>query len=185
MDAMIDARQFDLYSEHMKSEDALRQYCRDTAGNVLLLAVSILDPDAAEQAELQDLVSHAAVAIAIANILRATAYHAGKRQCFFVAQGADTKSFDIEAFFAGKEQPAMNMLVSRLMSMAKDALGSFRKNRRSISDAALPAFLPVALAGRYLDAVDRRQDELLSASIDLAKFSKQWAYLRAYLFRTL
>jgi phytoene/squalene synthetase len=81
---LIDARAFDLYDEPMGRVEDLEHYARRTSSALIELSARVLgdgrDPN------IGVLAGHAGIAYAIAGLLRAFAFHAGRGQLYLPAE---------------------------------------------------------------------------------------------------
>jgi phytoene synthase len=151
LDAMVDAREFDLAEEPPASLGDLERYCADTSGRLQRLVLEVLgvrDDDAAEAAR------EVGVAYALVGLIRAMPFHARARRHYIPTDIAREVGLDLAMLFELKPLPGLAAAVDRLAERAREHLTSARSRRRHIPKAALPALLPARIASGYLGDIE-------------------------------
>ncbi len=179
---MIDARTFDVYTEPMESETALLTYCERTSGNLFYLAALAADPKV-DRTAVRDLSLNAGRAYGLTNMLRAAAFHASRGRCYLPAGGGS--AFDLSKYFELESHAGFERSMRERADQARAYLAKLRDDIHKISDSVFGVFLPCALVRRYLSLVSRSDDILQAPPRDLLLITKQWAYLSAFLRKTL
>jgi phytoene synthase len=176
MTDLIDARAFDLYDEPMPSLAALDRYAAQTSSAVIGLAARILSDG--NDPKLGALGSHAGIAYALAGLLRALPIHAARGQVYLPADVMRRHGAERADVLAGRETTEFRAALAELRLVARRHLGSARALLGSVSPAAAPALLPVALVRPALDRMERRGYRPFHPA-DIPQWRRQWALWRA------
>jgi phytoene synthase len=174
LQALIEARRFDLYDEPMARLADLDAYLRATSSALLALAVQILEGGAGEGAEA--VAGHGGIAQGIAGLLRAFPLHASRRQLYVPLELLERHGVEPQEIFAGRSSANLGAAFAELQSVARDRLRAAREKASSLGPAALPAFLPIALVRPSLDRL-ARSDPFKPA--ELSPWRRQWLIWRA------
>lgn len=175
LNALVDARTFDLYDDPMASIAEVEDYARKTSSALILSAARILD------AEPQPAVVRAAesggIAYALAGILRAFSVQPGRWQAYLpedLLVRHDVRRDDIAT---GVASSALAQALAELRGVATAWLddGGFAQVTGSRAAAAL---LPLALVSPLLGRL-QRQDRTPLAPVELPQWRGQWALWRA------
>ena len=163
LDAMAEARIFDLYHDPMPDGAALETYLGETEATLIQIGGIILDPDNAQKAA--QAAGHAGMAIGIANILRNLPRATNRQRMFMPVTLLSAIASDAEQIFAGDEG-ARTKAVTAMVALGRDHLKLFKRLAKTVTPQLRPAFLGVALvepilrkaekagAAAYLDAVN-------------------------------
>jgi phytoene synthase len=147
--ALVTAREFDLYADPMPDLAALETYLGETSSTLIQMAAMSLDAAASRQAA--EAAGFAGVALGFAAILGDP-----MRRKQFIPPGMD---------------------LAMAIRHARKRLAEARALRPKLAVAVLPAFLPVGLAGLYLDRIARAPD----TPLDVSQFRRQitlWYHAR-------
>jgi 15-cis-phytoene synthase len=172
--ALLDARRFDLYDDAMARLADLEAYARKTSSTLLALAAHILagvDGDVTEP-----VANPAGIAYAIAGLLRAFPLHAARRQLYVPLELLERHGVEPQDIFAGKSSKNLRAVFVDLQDVARRHLLAAHQQMATLPDAALPAFLPVALVRPSLDRLARRDP---FAPAELSPWRRQWLIWRA------
>jgi phytoene synthase len=172
--ALIDARCFDLYDDPMARLSDLEAYARKTSSALLALAAQILAGGEGEVTET--VANHAGIAYAIAGLIRAFPLHAARRQLFVPLEVLERHGVEPQDIFAGKSSENLRAALAELQEVAHRHLLAAHQQIATLPDAALPAFLPVALVRPLLDRLARRDP---FAAVELSPWRRQWLIWRA------
>jgi len=172
--AMLDARCFDLYDEPMARLADLEAYARKTSSALLALGAKILAGGEGEVTEL--VATPAGIAYAIAGLLRAFPLHAARRQLYMPLDLIERHGVEQEDIFAGGSSENLRAALADLQEVARRHLLAAHQQIATLPDAALPAFLPVALVRPSLDRLARRDP---FAPAELSPWRRQWLIWRA------
>ena len=171
--ALLDARGFDLYDDPMARLADLEAYARKTSSALLALAAQILGGEG----EVTELVANpAGIAYAIAGLIRAFPLHAARRQLYVPLEVLERHGVEPQDIFAGKSSKNLCAALAELQDVARRHLLAAHQQIATLPDAALSAFLPVALVRPSLDRLARRDP---FAPAELSPWRRQWLIWRA------
>jgi phytoene synthase len=172
--ALLDARCFDLYDDPMARLADLEAYGQKTSSTLLALAAQILADVEGEVTE--PVANPAGIAYAIAGLIRAFPQHAARRQLYVPLELLERHGVDPQDIFAGKSSKSLRAAFAELQDIARRHLVAAHQLIATLPDAALPAFLPVALVRPALDRLARRDP---FAPVELSPWRRQWLIWRA------
>jgi phytoene synthase len=172
--ALLDARRFDLYDDPMARLADLEAYGRKTSSVLLALAAHILVGGEGEVAE--PVATPAGIAYAIASLIRAFPLHAARRQLYVPLELIDRHGVEPQDIFAGRSSKNLRAVFADLQDVARRHLLAAHQQIATLPDAALPAFLPVALVRPSLDRLARSDPFALA---ELSPWRRQWLIWRA------
>ncbi|MCC6736353.1 MAG: phytoene/squalene synthase family protein [Bauldia sp.] len=174
--ALIDARTFDLYNDPMPTFRDFEGYAGETTSSLFQLGSLILnggaDPGSADAA------GHAGVAMALTRALWRLPYDAGQRRVFLPRDRLAAHGVDLEDLFAWKPSLGLEAAFAEFAGTARGHLVQARQALARLPATLAPAFLPLALVERDLDALGRL-DVLLAARAEPPQWRRQWALWRA------
>ncbi|WP_336488933.1 phytoene/squalene synthase family protein [Methylobacterium nigriterrae] len=174
---LIDARVFDLYDDPMPRVNDLEGYCGETASSLFRLASLILcdgaEPGGAAAA------GHAGVAYGITGLLRALPWHARSGQVYLPVETLREHGVTREDVVTGRGGPGLHGAVRDLRALARRHLTAYEAARATISPAAQPAFLPMALVEPYLAAMERPGYDPLNTPVEIPRWRRLWRLWRA------
>jgi 15-cis-phytoene synthase len=168
---LIDARRFDLYDEPMATIGDLETYARRTSSSLLSLAAQVVAGVDAEA-----IAEPAGLASGIAGILRAFPIHVARRQLYVPTELVDRHQVHLHDLYAGRSSAALQATLAELRGLARRHLATAGQAMKALPDAAIPAFLPIALTRPSLDRLDRGDP---FAPTELAPWRRQWLIWRA------
>jgi phytoene synthase len=172
--ALLDARCFDLYDDPMARLADLEAYARKTSAVLLALAAQIL---ANVEGKMTETVANpAGIAYAIAGLIRAFPVHAARRQLYVPFELLERHGVEPQDIFAGKSSKNLRAVFAELQDVALRHLHAAHQHIATLPDAALPAFLPVALVRPALDRLARGDP---FAPTELSPWRRQWLIWRA------
>src|SRR5579862_5765729 len=172
--ALIDARCFDLYDDPMARLTDLEAYARKTSSALLVLAAQILSDVEGEVTE--PVANPAGIAYAIAGLIRAFPLHAARRQLYVPLELLERHGVEPQDIFAGRSSQNLRAALAELQAVARRHLLAAHQQIATLPDAALPAFLPVALVRPALDRLTGRDP---FAPVELSPWRRQWLIWRA------
>jgi 15-cis-phytoene synthase len=167
---LIEARRFDLYNEPMPTVAQLEDYAAKTSSAVIGTAARILGVDAVEAAW------PAGIAYAMASLLAALPKHAARGQLYLPVQLLERYGLRAQDVLAGSRPASLNAAAAELRGLARAHLGTTTEMVRPLPREALPAFLPLAPVGRWLDRLER--SEVFAPRV-LSPWRRQWLIWRA------
>jgi 15-cis-phytoene synthase len=172
---LIAARRFDLYNDPMATLALLEDYARSTSSCLIELAARALG---GSQAPVEELAREAGLGYALAGLLKAFPIHSARGQLFLPMDVLDRHGARREEIAARHPTPQLRAAVADMREKARAHLGKARSAIGAAPPAALPAFLPVAVAGLLLDRMeDERRDPF--APIEIPQWRRQWRLWRA------
>jgi phytoene synthase len=172
--ALLDARCFDLYDDPMVRIADLEAYGRKTSSALLALAAQILANG--EGVVTETVANPAGIAYAIAGLIRAFPLHAARRQLYVPLELLERHGVEPQDIFAGKSSENLRAALAELQEVARRHLLAAHQQIATLPDAALPAFLPVALVRPALDRLARCDP---FAPAELSRWRRQWLIWRA------
>jgi phytoene synthase len=174
--ALIEARRFDLYDEPMATLPDLETYADAAAGSIIALAVRIVAGRPVP--EINELVRHAGRAQAIAGLLAAFPIHSRRGQLYVPLEVLQRHGSSREDVAGDHATPALRAGLAELRSTARMHLRQAGAALTTAPAAAIPALLPVALAGPMLARM-QRPDYDPFVPVVIAPWRRQWLIWRA------
>lgn len=168
---LVEARRFDLYDEPMPGMAEFETYATQTSSVLFALAAQIL-----ADGRTESVAGPAGRAYGIAAIIRAFPLHAARHQLYVPMDVLQRHQVPARDLFAGRSSPGLNAALGELRDVARHHLAEARDPMRELSDAALPAFLPIALVRASLARLDRSDP---FAPAELTPWRRQWLIWRA------
>jgi phytoene synthase len=172
----ISARRFDLYDEPMATLADLEAYADGASSSLIALAAQILNGDGAS--DIDALSHHAGLAHAIAGLLKAFPFHAARGQLFVPLELLERHGADREDVRIGRATPQLRSALADLRDSARRHLRQAQDMARTVSPDAMPALLPVALAGATLARMERGDYDPF-VPVEIAPWRRQWLIWRA------
>ena len=171
----ISARRFDLYDEPMATLADLEAYADGASSSLIALAAQILNGGAPD---IDALSHHAGRAQAIAGLLKAFPFHAARGQLFVPLEMLERHGADREDVRIGRATPQLRSALADLRDSARRHLRQAQDMARTVSPDAMPALLPVALAGATLARMERGDYDPF-VPVEIAPWRRQWLIWRA------
>lgn len=170
LQAMLIAREFDLYEDPMPTRTYLEGYLGETNSALIQLAAVILDPKAAPDVATAS--GHAGCAQGIAGLLRLLPLHRSRGQCFIPKDLLAAAGTTAEMFVARKDEAAAFRALQAMLALGYEHLNAQRRNPL-IPGQLLPAFQPTELTGMYLDAIAGSGTKALTVPATVSQWRKQ------------
>jgi 15-cis-phytoene synthase len=142
LNAMSEARIFDLYHDPMQDIAALESYLGEIQAALIQLCCLVLDPLAAAKAA--EAAGHAGMAIGIANILRRLVSTTVRRQIYIPADILSAIGCNASDIFNG-DMGARRNAIAAIVALGRDHLKLFQQRGSSLPQTLRPAFLGVTL----------------------------------------
>ena len=153
LDAMAEARIFDLYNDPMPDIAALETYLGETQAALIQLCCLVLDPsNAGKNAEAS---GHAGMAIGTAAILMQLRRATLRQRMFIPSSILKSIGCTRDQLFAGDEE-ACAKAVTALVALGRDHLKTFKRSANNISPTLRQAFLQTSLC----EPVFRKAEQL-------------------------
>jgi 15-cis-phytoene synthase len=168
---LIEARRFDLYDDPMTTLTDLEAYARRTSSTILSLAAQVIAGVSAEA-----VANPAGIALGITGLLRAFPLHSARRQLYLPTEILDRCQVPQPDVFAGRSSPGLAAALAEVRALARRQLATVGEALKALPDDAMPAFLPVALAGPSLKRLERSDP---FAPAELTPWRRQWLIWRA------
>lgn len=166
LEAMIDAREFDLFDNAPKDMAVLENYIDATSGQLSEVAAGVLGAkgdDAARAARL------AGNAYGLVGILRAMVFHGRAKRQYIPENVMEKHGVATGDIFEFRKSDAVKAMTHDLASRAKEKIREARKMRRALPKLASPAALPIVLADNYLKKLKKAEYDPFSAEFGLAR----------------
>jgi 15-cis-phytoene synthase len=173
-DDMLAARIFDLYDDPMPDRTTLEGYCGETASALIQLASLVLDASAVPPHS--ELAGHAGCALAIAGMIRMLPVHRSRGQCYLPRDLLAAAGLTAEEFVSGEAGEAHRRAVSAMIALAREHLEVFRRSAGRLPQSLRPAYLPVAMTGRYLEKIERADP--FKEIVNVSALARHWVMLR-------
>jgi 15-cis-phytoene synthase len=170
-DRFLEARIFDLYDDPMPSSEELEAYAGETASTLIMLTAMVLARDAAETQA--DAAGHAGVAQTVAGVLRLLPQHRARRQVFVPADILAAAGCSSEELIRGEREPA-GRAIAAMTAFGRQHVRAWTTKLGDIPKPLRPAFLPAALAGRYLDLIERDGAATLDQPVEIGPLRKAY-----------
>jgi 15-cis-phytoene synthase len=152
LDAMAEARIFDLYHDPMPDIAALEIYLGETEAALIQLGGLVLD--ATNAAKSAEAAGHAGMAIGIANMLSQLPRATNRQRIFIPATILSAIGCTTEQIFAA-EEAAQDRAVTALVALGRDHLKWFKRLGKTVTPQLRPAFLGVALCEPVLRKAEK------------------------------
>jgi phytoene synthase len=176
LQALIDARRFDLYDEPMRTLADLETYANAGAVNLIALCAQILDDG--RQPDIGELSRHAGVAHAIAGLLNAFPAHVRRGQLYVPLELLERHGSGWQEVMSKHASAGLRSALGELRLIARRHLAQASARMRNAPAAVLPAFLPVALAPVILARMERKDYDPF-VPVEIAPWRRQWLIWRA------
>jgi phytoene synthase len=176
LDALIDAREFDLEDTAPKDLDELDLYVDRTSGKLAVLAASLLGARSDESLEAARL---AGQAYGLVGILRAIVFHGRAKRLYLPTETMDRHGVKQGDIFEFRSTDSVKEMTGALASHAWLRIARARKSRKALPKSVLPAALPLILGEGYLRKLRKTGHDPFSAEFGLARPASMRLTLRA------
>jgi 15-cis-phytoene synthase len=174
IDAMLDARSFDIATKIMPDWPALETYLGDTAGALFALSAECLD---AHGPSLASASTQAGLAYGLTGLMRALPLHAARGRVDLPADALSEHGASPEQVLAGAPSEGLLALLAELREKARAALSEARRSIARLETPARAAFLPLGLVEPYLAALAKARDPLHDIA-DINPLYRLWRLAR-------
>jgi phytoene synthase len=172
--ALIAARRFDLDNEPMRTLGDLEAYAEGASAGLIAGAAQIL----ADGLDIGALSHHAGLAHAFAGLLAAFPVHGARGKVFVPLDILARHGAAREDAVGGPATPQLHAALAELRLHARRHLRAAQELLDAAPPAAIPALLPVALAGATLARMERRGYDPFTP-IEVAPWRRQLRIWRA------
>ena len=157
IDAMVDARSFDIATKIMPDWPSLETYINDTAGALFALSAECLG---ARAPSVERAAAQAGLAYGLTGLMRALPAHAARGRVMLPAAALRAHKTSPEAVLAGKPSEGLRAALAELRAGANTALDEARRAIAEFDPRVQTAFLPLGLVEPYLAALAKTRDPL-------------------------
>jgi phytoene synthase len=175
--ALIDARTFDLYNDPMPTLHDLEGYCGETCSILMQLASLVLNEGPSPLTA--DVAGHAGVAYTLTELLRQFARHVARGQVYIPVDVLTQNGVSVEDVLSQKNCAGLRVVMAHMRHLIRGHVQQVRQLREHITPTVAPDFLHLALIEPYLARLEKSDDTLCSAIVDLPQWRKQWILWRA------
>jgi phytoene synthase len=174
LEALLDARTFDLYNDAMATLAAYERYVKATSSSLFALAAQIM------QGEPPPTASDAAgLAYGSTGLLRVFSLHASRGQVYLPADVLAQFGVSASEIVAGRDSTALRAALGAMRGDAAAHLAEARVQLAGVPAVARPAFLPLALVDAYIARMERPDYEPFRTPVDVPQWRKQWKLWQA------
>jgi phytoene synthase len=174
--AVVDAREFDLYDEPMRTMAAYESYLRTTSSALFALSARVL---AGNDAGASNASVPAGLAYGTTGLLRAFAWHASRGQIYLPTELLDHHRADRAGIVGGVDTPALRAVLAEMRGKAAGYLAEARARLGKVGHGARPAFLPLALIESYLARMEHPDYRPFRTPVEVPQWRRQWTLWRA------
>jgi phytoene synthase len=175
IEALIDARGFDVATKIMPDGNALKAYLKDTAGALFALGAEILG---ARGPSLEPASSQAGLAYGLTGLMRALPVHAASGRVYLPADALYRHGTSPERVLAGTTSEGLLAVLAELRGKAKDALGEARRHVAQLDPSAQAAFRSLCLVEPYLAALEKSGRDPLREIAGINPLYRLWCMAR-------
>ena len=152
IEALIDARSFEIETKIMPDWASLETYLADTAGALFALGAECLG---ARGPSLEPASSQAGLAYGLTGLMRALPVHAASGRVDLPADALIRHGTSPESVLAGRASEGLSAVLAELRRKARDALGAARHRVAQLDAPVQTVFLPLCLVDPYLAALEK------------------------------
>jgi phytoene synthase len=174
-DALIDARENDLFERPFASIAEWEAYADATSGHVMRLAARILGAGSS----VDDIAAAAGIAFGCTGLLRAVPFHAAQGRLMLPAELLEAAGVSEDDILSGRMSANIMALIARAVGIARTHLARARSRRPP--RAVLPALLPAALIPLHVRIMTRKEFNPFRDSTEVPIYRRQLAMLRVIL----
>jgi phytoene synthase len=171
VEALIDARRFDVATKIMPDGYALEAYLKDTAGALFALGAESLG---ARGPSLEPASTQAGLAYGLTGLMRALPVHAASGRVYLPADALYRHGTSPEGVLAGTTSEGLLAVLAELSGKAKHALGEARSHVAQLDRSAQAAFRPLCLVEPYLAALERAKRDPLREIAGINPLYRLW-----------
>lgn len=174
---LLDARVFDLYNDPMPDRTALEAYCGQT-GSVLLQMVALCA--GAQRCDvLADACGHGGVALRMSEILRRLPADRSRGKCPFPLAMLEATGLSLDDWLKGDPDTRHANAVGAFVGLAREHRGKAIAAINRLDKSLRAVFLPLASAGLWLQAAERKGAMVVLDGVTLSPLRRQLSLARA------
>jgi phytoene synthase len=174
LQALVEARRFDLYDEPPGTLAELEGYAIDVSGNLFAAAARVLGGGPLTDS----LARHAGVVHSIAGLMEAFPAHTAGGRLFLPVDVLARAGTDRVRVLDGRGPAELRAATAELGQLAHRHVAEARRMMQSVPTDVVPVLLPVAPARATLERMERRGYDPL-APLRLPRWQRQWLIWRA------
>jgi len=175
IDALIDARNFDIEVKIMPDLASLEAYLAATAGGLFASGGECLG---SRGPELERAASQAGLAYGLTGLMRALPVHAASGRVYLPADALLRHGTSPEAVLAGKSSDGLLDVLAELRLKARQALTEANRHVGELDADARAAFRPLCLVDPYLAALDKAGRDPLREIAEINPLTRFWRMAR-------
>jgi len=176
LDALIEARRFDIYDESMTSLAELERYGEGASSGVIRLAAHILN--GGRDAGIDVLARHAGLAHAVTGLLKAFPAHSARGQLYVPLDVLARHGADRSDVASGRATPPLRAALAELRRAARGHLAEAGQSLHTAPLPVMPALLPIAPVGPTLSRLERSEHDPF-VPVEIASWRRQLLIWRA------
>lgn len=177
VEALIEARGFDVETRIMPDWAGLEAYLAATAGGLFALGAQCLG---SHEQSLDRAAASAGVAYGLTGLMRALPVHAASGRVYLPADALKRHGTSPEALLAGKSSAGLNTVLAELRGRAREAFVEARRHIAPLDPGARAAFRPLSLVDPYLAALEKEGRDPLR---DIAAINPLYRFWRVASWR--
>lgn len=177
LQAMCEARIFDLYDDPMPDRTSYEGYAGETAATMLQMSAMVLDPSASNATGTAS--GHAGVAQAVAGHLMMLPLSQARGQVFVPGDLLTATGLDRDSLLAGGNRAAIAAAVKAFAGFGRDHLAKARAALTDVPDTVRAAYLPVALVEPVFSRAEKLGADCLRTVPRPPQWKRQWRLWRA------
>ena len=167
---IIEARSFELAGEVMADDAALQTYLWKSEGALFTLAGRILAPGSS--ADIDAAAAASGQAYGLARLLLGLAHTLSRGRLLLPQSRLEAAGVTQAELLAGEGGPSVAAVLSDLRDQTRTSLVTSRQHVANLPREARTAFLPLALVGSYLRALERPGRDLLRGAAEIAPLTR-------------
>jgi 15-cis-phytoene synthase len=173
IEALVEARRFDVVEKIMPDWPALETYLSNTAGNLFALTSVIMSGRSDEP-----LCEAAGRAYGLTGLMRALPIHAAKGRMYLPADMLHRYGTSPQRILAGVTDDGLEHVLTELHGKAREALDDSRRLLADQDAKTRAAFRPLALVEPYLSKLASRRHNPLHDIAEINPLSRLWRLAR-------
>jgi len=171
LQALIDAREFDLAAQAPRDLAALEDYARASSSRLVGLALRTLG---CTDAAAQDAGGPLGLAWALTGLLRAVPFHARQRRRYLPDDIVAQAGLKTDDLFALRSPPELRAAVAALAAVAEGHLAEAQARARAVPKHGRAALLPATLARGYLKTLRQAAYDPFAAQVQQLPPGRVW-----------
>ena len=175
IDALIDARNFDIETRIMPDWAALEAYLAATSGGLFALGGECLG---SRGPSLEKAATQAGLAYGLTGLMRALPVHAVSGRVYLPADALLRHGTSPEAILAGKSSDGLLAVLADLRLKARQALAESSRHVARLDANTRAAFRPLCLVDPYLASLEKTEGDPLREIAGINPLTRFWRIAR-------